>query len=144
MITLFAVFIAIRLGMSFLNIRLPGFGLSLSFAWLPLMVLGWYFGPVIGLFAGALMDTLAWVLKPSTWFWLYAIQEPIVGLLAGLLGSIATLRKQAVKTYWDLIVVQLIILLFGFITIYILLTLLNEGNVQYDSKGKRLILYLVL
>ncbi|KEZ22744.1 ECF transporter S component [Ureaplasma diversum] len=138
MITLFAVFLAIRLGMSFLNVRLPGFGLSLSFAWLPLMVLSWYFGPVIGLFAGALMDTLAWALKPSTWFWLYAIQEPIVGLIAGLLGSIATLRKSATKTYWDLIIVQFVILVFGFITIYVLLTLLNEGSVQYDAKNKKI------
>lgn len=57
------------------------------------MVIGWYFGPVTGFFAGAFTDTIGWILRPSTWFWMYAIQEPSSWCDVGVLGSIATLRK---------------------------------------------------
>ncbi|ASD24354.1 ECF transporter S component [Ureaplasma parvum] len=128
LIVVFAVLVAIRLGMGFLHIKIPGFNMVISFTWMALMVLGWYFGPLIGIFAGFLVDTLAWLISGGIWFWMYAIQEPIVGFIAGFLGSVATLRKKTKRPIIDLIVNQIFILFFSILTLFMILTLVNDGK----------------
>jgi hypothetical protein len=52
--------IAMRIIFQALSINMPGVVLSLSFEWLPLMLMGWYFGPIYGLMLGAMCDTLCY------------------------------------------------------------------------------------
>ncbi len=59
---------------------------------------------------------------------MYAIQEPIVGFIAGFLGSVATLRKKTKRPIIDLIVNQIFILFFSILTLFMILTLVNDGK----------------
>ncbi len=133
MMTVFSLLIAIRLGMSFLSVKVPGVSITLSFSWMPLMVLGWYFGPVLGIFGGMLMDTFTWLLRGGTWFWMYAIQEPVLGCIAGLLSSILALRKTGKNIVSDIIFNQIFILVFGFLTISLILMFADDSTQLFKS-----------
>ncbi|MEF9985009.1 MAG: ECF transporter S component [Malacoplasma sp.] len=92
-ITLLAILISLRLIMQYFSIYIPQFGMSISISWLPIIVTGWIFGPIIGLVVGGIADTIAYLIKPGqVWFWLYAIQEPIVGFLSGIVSFIYQMR----------------------------------------------------
>ncbi|MCV3743332.1 ECF transporter S component [Ureaplasma sp. ES3154-GEN] len=138
LMTVYALLFGLRLGLGFLNIKLTGVNTTISFAWLPLMVLGWYFGPVIGFFSGFLTDTVGFLIRPAVWFWMYAIQEPIVGLVAGLLGSIATLRKNTTRPIVDLLVSQILYMLFIVFTFVIIIELIspNASVFKYHNNRK--------
>ncbi|MGL4948679.1 MAG: hypothetical protein ACRC42_04885 [Mycoplasma sp.] len=73
--------------MGLFSVPVVGFGFKISFAWMPLYICGFFYGPVFGMFFGAAMDTLSFLVFGGDWFWMYAIQEPIVGLVAGIVGS---------------------------------------------------------
>ena len=47
-----AILIALRVVLGFINIKIAPFALTISIAWIPVMLIGWYFGPVIGLTMG--------------------------------------------------------------------------------------------
>lgn len=109
LIFLIIFLICLRLIFGFIHIPITPFGISLSFAWVPLMVLGWYFGPITGLLLGMLTDTIGFLINGSLWYWMYAIQEPIVGFISGLIGSIARLRKDKMNhVIYDLIINQVV------------------------------------
>ena len=127
---LMALLIALRIVLSFTSIKIVPFNLSLSLGWVPTMVLGWYFGPVIGLFCGMLTDTLTFLIHGGVWFWLYAIQEPIVGLLSGCIASFYRFRqaKDNKHILTDLVISQVVVLLFAVATYCIILIWLNPNG----------------
>lgn len=127
---LMALLIALRVVLSFVSINIVPFNLSLSLGWVATMVLGWYFGPVVGLFCGVITDTLTFLIHGGVWFWLYAIQEPIVGMIAGLIGSFYRYRKIKENKHitTDLVVSQLVVLLFGVATYVIILVWLRPDS----------------
>lgn len=127
---LMALLIALRVVLSFISINIVPFNLSLSLGWVATMVLGWYFGPVVGLLCGAITDTLTFLIHGGVWFWLYAIQEPIVGMIAGLIGSFYRYRKFKENKHitTDLVVSQLVVLLFGVVTYVIILVWLKPDS----------------
>lgn len=101
-ITLLALLIALRLILQFFSIYIPQFSMSISVAWIPVIIIGWIFGPIIGFVVGGISDTLAYLIKPSqVWFWIYSIQEPIVGFLAGIISFLYQMRiyKMSTKYY---------------------------------------------
>lgn len=112
-ISLLAILIAIRIVLQFTSIPIPQFGMTLSIAHTPLMVIGWLFGPVIGLFTGALTDTICFFAKPGgVWYWMYAIQEPMLGCISGIIGSIYLIRKDKQSHKFDFILFQVFFILF--------------------------------
>lgn len=113
LIFLIVFLICLRIIFGFINIPITPFGIVLSFAWIPLMVLGWYFGPITGLLLGMLTDTISFLINGGLWYWMYAIQEPIVGMISGLIGSVSRLRENKTNhiTY-DLIINQILSFLF--------------------------------
>lgn len=116
--TTLIVILASMMGLSFvlgaLSIPIPAFGISLSFAWMPTMVVGWFFGPFVGLFFGFITDSLNFLMHGYLWFWLYAIQEPMVGFISGLIGAVALLSFKLNKKIWiDFISFQVVILSFA-------------------------------
>ncbi len=113
LITLLASLIAIRLVVALFSLYIPSFNLKLTFEWIPIIMMGWIYGPVIGLFAGAISDTLAWLISGTPWFWMYAIQQPIIAMMAGLVSGVATLRSGSKKFTCDLVLQQIIVLGFG-------------------------------
>lgn len=107
-IFLLAFLIALSIILNLINIKIVG-GISLSFAWLPVIIIGWYFGPIIGLLMGAIIDTINWLIYGGIWFWLYAIQEPLIGLITGLLvSSFFAIKKRKHHFLINLIISQLI------------------------------------
>ncbi len=113
LITLLASLIAIRLVVALFSLYIPSFNLKLTFEWIPIIMMGWIYGPVIGLFAGAISDTLAWLISGTPWFWMYAIQQPLIAMMAGIASGVATLRSNSKKFTYDLLLQQLIVIGFG-------------------------------
>lgn len=97
LITLLAALIGLGLILNLFSIPLPAFGIDLSFAWLPTMVIGWAFGPVVGCLLGIIVDNLNFLIHGGVWFYLYAIQQPLLALMAGMIGSSFRL---AIKYHW--------------------------------------------
>lgn len=127
---LIAILIALRIVLGLLTIRIAPFALSISIAWVPLMVLGWYFGPVAGLFLGIITDTISFLMAGGgIWFWLYAIQEPIIGLLSGLFSGWCRYRKskEKINITWDIVINQIMVIGFAIVTYVILIVWLNPS-----------------
>lgn len=134
---LIALLISLKLVLSMLAIRVPMFNLSIALSWVPVMLFGWHFGMIYGLFFGTLTDTLSFFIFPSgaLWFWMYAIQEPCVCFAAGLIGSIYRLRQNSTTKnhYGDVVAFQIILV--GFVsTCYFVLTTLTWHNTKEDIK----------
>lgn len=127
---LLASLLALRLVFGILTIRIAPFGLSISIAWVPLMVIGWYFGPVAGLIIGILTDTISFLIGGGIWFWMYAIQEPIVGLLSGIIAGVCRIRLQKEKPRLtiDIIVNQILVIGFAVLTCVCLILWLNPSH----------------
>lgn len=130
---LIAILIALRIVLGLITIRIAPFGLSISIAWVPLMVMGWYFGPVAGLFLGILTDTISFLMAGGgIWFWMYAIQEPIVGLISGLIASFCQIRQNRNNgnIIPDIIINQILVLGFAVISYVTLIFWLNVNQPQ--------------
>lgn len=134
LLLLLAVLIGLRIVLGLLTIRIAPLGLSISIAWVPLMVIGWYFGPVIGLFIGIITDTISFLMAGGgIWFWLYAIQEPIVGFISGLIAGVYRSRKNNNQNniVLDIIINQILIAGFAIVTYVILAKWLNS-SIDFD------------
>ncbi len=130
LLILMAILIALRLVLGLLTIRVVPFSLSISIAWIPLMVIGWYFGPVIGLVLGMLTDTLSFLMAGGgIWFWMYAIQEPVIGLLSGLVAGWCRYRKSRkdITISWDIIINQIFVIGFAILSYVILIVWLDPS-----------------
>lgn len=131
-----ASLIALRLILGKIGIRLPATNQTISFAWVPLMFAGWYFGPILGFFIGAITDTLSFLFSPgSLWFFLFAIQEPLVGMLSGIFSGIYNLRIDKKSQVFDLVFQQVIYIGFTFVSLFLIFYFVNYSN-QIFIDGK--------
>ncbi|MGL5246346.1 MAG: ECF transporter S component [Mycoplasmoidaceae bacterium] len=129
LMALLSSLVALRVIMQFFTIPIPQFGLTLSIAHTPIIVIGWLFGPVIGFFTGILTDTICYFAKPtSPWFYLYAIQEPLLCMMSGILGSLYVINKSKEKMKNEIIVSKLILYLFALFTLIILIIYAQPNN----------------
>ena len=141
MISIISILIGLRLILNFATIKIPEFGMSISIAHTPLMIIGWLFGPVVGLLVGFLTDTMCYFMNPSgLWFWLFAIQEPLLGFLSGLVASIYIIRKSKQSIVFDLIFTRIIVYIFFIICLIYMCGFINsnsrwEGVSKIDSKS---------
>ncbi|BAC43837.1 ECF transporter S component [Malacoplasma penetrans] len=135
-IAILAVLIALRLVLQKFSIFIPAFSLSISLAWTPLIIIGWIYGPIFGLVSGIVTDSLALLMSKSTWFWLYAIQEPMLGLIASLFGYAYRLltNKNNPNKIWSFIFFQTILLIFSSICIYILIFKVST-DIRFEGKS---------
>lgn len=93
LIVILSILIGLRLALGFVSVYLPVVGINISISWIPVIVIGWIYGPVFGFICGILTDTISYLIRPTfLWFWLYAIQEPMVGFISGIFSSICTIR----------------------------------------------------
>lgn len=93
LIVILSVLIGLRLALGFVSIYMPVVGINISISWIPVIVIGWIYGPVFGFICGILTDTISYLIRPTfLWFWMYAIQEPMVGFISGIFSSICTIR----------------------------------------------------
>lgn len=110
--------------------------LNFSISWIPIMVLGWYVGPIYSCFLAIIFDNIRFFLLSQVgglWFWLYAIQAPLVALISGLFGSIFHYRSNYVKTsskslIFDVIFSNLIVITFFIFTIFMLISFVNNST----------------
>ena len=135
-IIFFALMISLKLVLTIISIKIPIFNLSISISWVPVMILGWHFGMIYGLLIGVITDTITFFAFPSgaLWFWMYAIQEPCIGFLAGLIGSWCKYKQKNIsKNYLieDIIIFQIILV--AFVTFSYCALLIMPW---YDSKYK--------
>lgn len=109
-------------------------GITISFAWLPGIIIGWYFGPIVGLLMGALIDTINWLIYGGVWFWMYALQEPILGLIVGIISSLFNIIRNT-KQHFSICLIINQIMLIGFIisNIFIVFYYTDPNNPFFQS-----------
>lgn len=109
-------------------------GITISFAWLPGIIIGWYFGPIVGLLMGALIDTINWLIYGGVWFWMYALQEPILGLIVGIISSLFNIIRNT-KQHFSICLIINQIMLIGFIisSIFIVFYYTDHNNPFFQS-----------
>ncbi|MDR0545586.1 MAG: folate family ECF transporter S component [Mycoplasmataceae bacterium] len=130
-----ALMIALKIVFELISIPIPGFVVNISFGVVIVLMMGWYFGPVYGLVLGFISDTLCYFIHPTgVWFWMYALQEPLIGMIAGIVGSAYRLRKQTTRNIVIDIVIQQIMftcfVIFCFVGL-VLWTPKNQSDDQY-------------
>lgn len=129
-ITVLAILIALRIVLGVIGVPIAITTQKISFAWIPLMIMGWFFGPIFGFIFGAFTDTLTWLIFPgSVWFWMFAIQEPLVATISGIFSGIYRIRvkseERSTNIVFDTIFQQIILFSFsivGFICLTMWLT----------------------
>ena len=133
-----AVLLALRIIFGTFSIPIPATGQSISFSWIPVMIMGWIFGPVHGLFFGMATDSLCFLIWPNAmWFWMYAIQEPIVGLFSGLARSIYERRTTGnKKLILDFFITQIILISFILMSLIGILLWVNNNVLDYYNSYK--------
>lgn len=111
--------------------------LNFSISWIPIMVLGWYLGPIYSCFLTIIFDNIRFFLLSQVgglWFWLYAIQAPLVALISGLFGGLFYYRINAIKSscvksiIFDVIFNNLIVISFFVFTTFMLLSFVNNST----------------
>ncbi|MDC4183798.1 ECF transporter S component [Mycoplasma bradburyae] len=129
LISFLSMFIALKVVLGFFVIKI-GPTISLGISWVGLALIGWIFGPVTAIPIGFLTDTLSFILgKGGVWYWLYAIQEPMIVFTASLFGSIYRIRKQYSSNSLDFLFQQVLII--GFcVSGFIFLSLYNNTDTE--------------
>lgn len=109
-------------------------GITISFAWLPGIIIGWYFGPIVGLMMGFVIDTINWLIYGGIWFWLYALQEPFLGLIIGLISSLFVLIQQN-KNHLKIVISlnQIFFLFFLALSIFIVFYYTDANNPLFSN-----------
>lgn len=127
LISFLALFIALKIVLGIFVVRI-GPTISLGISWVGLALIGWIFGPVVAMPIGFLTDTLSFFLGGGgVWYWLYAVQEPMIIFTAALFGSIYRIRKNYASNFWDFVFQQILIV--GFcISGFIFLSLYNNAD----------------
>ncbi len=134
-ILVLSALIALAIILSYISIPIVNTGIKLSFTWLPTIVAGWFFGPVVGLVMGATIDTITFLMHGGIWFWLYAIQEPMVGLISGIIAYLnyrISLTKKPFK--YSFILTQIV---FNLFSLFLILFFLLVFIYQYDLLNKK-------
>ena len=128
-IAILGLLLSLRLILQFVGIPLGS--TTLSFTWITLAVTGFIFGPFIGIMFGAIADLLSYALKPDIFMWEYSIQEPLICLVAGIIGFIYFNYKS--KKWLDFIIFE--IFLVAFTTVALVVSLMEHPNVTKEIIG---------
>ena len=133
-----AVLLALRILLSFISVPVPGVNLTISFSWIPIMVMGWIFGPVHGLVFGFVCDSICFLIHPTyLWFWMFAIQEPIIGFMSGIAKAIYQIRSSGdKKNIYDFFVAQIILFAFTLSSLLGILLWVNNNVLDYFNSYK--------
>lgn len=136
-ILILASMIALSLILSYISIPIPAVGIKISFTWLPTIVIGWFFGPIVGFIMGSVIDTIGFLFHGGIWFWLYAIQEPMVGFITGLISfSNYLISKTKNHNRNSFIFIQIILNLFVFfVFLFLLLMFVKKFDLLNIKQG---------
>lgn len=78
---------------------------------------------------GWIIDTINYLIGGGVWFWLYAIQEPLLGLIVGTIASVYFFLKSESKSIkWTLIFNQIIVLMFIVASVFIVFYYSSPNN----------------
>lgn len=146
LLSLIAILISLRIIFGFFSVSLPIFRQTISIAWIPVMIMGWIFGPIYGMFLGFVCDTIGFIIHPTTiWFWMYAIQEPLIGFFSGIIASVCKLRRQNEhpNIIIDVLVHQIVTFGFSIISLVSILTWVDKGKIQYFEIYKNVTICLI-
>lgn len=132
-ICILASLIGLSILLNFFKIKITA-GITISVAWMPTMIIAWFFGPIIGLTLGFVIDTINWLIHPGYWFWLYAIQEPLLGLIVGFLSSIFNIIKERKNHFIiNIIINQFLLISFLIISIFIAFFYTKPNNFYFNQ-----------
>ena len=105
----------------------------ISFNWTVLFLIGFILGPLFGYIIGWITNSLDWVIHGDIWMWEYAIQEPIICMLGGLLGILYKVLKDH-KSKWTMFILFEIVftgmMIFG---LYVVLKYFDFDGYEKDN-----------
>lgn len=117
LLVLLALMVSLRIITKFFTFPV-GPVMRAGITWVPIAMIGWIYGPVLGIFLGIFTDTITWMMSSGTWFWMYALIEPAIMVVAGMIGSIYRLRLYSTKWIYDLIFHQTVLIVFLVISFF--------------------------
>lgn len=138
LLIIIAVLLALRIILNFISVPVPGVNFVISFSWVPVMIMGWIYGPIHGLVFGFVTDSVCYLISLThVWFWMFAIQEPIVGFVSGLARSIYEIKSKGNKNnIYDFFVAQIILFCFTISSLAGILCWVNGNVLDYYNSYK--------
>lgn len=126
LLILIGMTIALRLILHLFSIKIGP--MVFSIAVLPMAILGWHIGPVLGFFVGFLSNTLSWMMSGAVWFWMYSIQEPMYMVVSSLFAKIYEWRVKSNKVGGDFIFFQILLIVFSCLIAWIIFSFHENGE----------------
>lgn len=145
LMALIGTLIALRFIIGMFSITIPGVSISISITWVTDMLMGWIYGPIYGFVLGAICDTIGYIASPTAvWFWMFAIQEPMVGFLSGVFGSFCAWRCVYKKNYLiDLLIQQIVIISFVAISLISILIWVDDKSIKLFNIYKWIVISMI-
>ncbi|NQX83652.1 MAG: ECF transporter S component [Mycoplasmataceae bacterium] len=124
-ISIFVIFSGLSIALSYWSITIIPHVLSFSFSTIPVMYIGFLLGPKEGFIFGLFTDTIKSLIKGYPWMFVYALTEPIMGLISGYVG----LNKEKYKTKKYKIALIIFVQIFFLLLFILSMTLINVQDV---------------
>ena len=134
--TFFSVMLAITISLSFFSLwtGIPGSSPKISFDYIPIIMIGFIFGPLEGMLFGIMADSIILLIQGWPWQLFMAVQKPIIGVLGSLAALI--LSKNIFKKDWVKITfIQCTIFWIFIMTIIFLLITPDNNKIPTDNLG---------
>ena len=133
LISFLSFLLALHIILVYIGFNIPVINLQIGFDWIPTYLCGWFFGPIIGPIFGFVANNISWLQTgASFWYWMYAIQEPIVAFFSSLVSFYFyyTLNKKTLVL--DIIIQQFALLSFFIISI-VLISLSYLQKIKFNN-----------
>ena len=128
-----AFLFALHIILVYVGFNLPVVNLQVGFDWIPTYLAGWFYGPIWGAIFGFVANNISWLQTGATyWYWMYAIQEPIIAIFASLVSYYCSFSLKSKQIKWDVIFQQLIFFIFVICTLT-LISLCWTNHIQFNG-----------
>ena len=128
-----AFLFALHIILVYVGFNLPLVNLQVGFDWIPTYLAGWFYGPIWGAIFGFVANNISWLQTGATyWYWMYAIQEPIIAIFASLVSYYCSFSLKSKQIKLDVIFQQLIFFIFVICTLT-LISLCWTNHIKFNG-----------
>ena len=122
LISFLSFLLGLHIILVYIGFNIPIINLQVGFDWIPTYLVGWFFGPIIGPIFGFIANNISWLQTgASFWYWMYAIQEPVVALFSSLISFYFYYTLTKKRLIYDVIIQQFTLISFFIISVVLIL-----------------------
>ena len=122
LISFLSFLLGLHIILVYIGFNIPIINLQVGFDWIPTYLSGWFFGPIIGPIFGFIANNISWLQTgASFWYWMYAIQEPVVALFSSLISFYFYYTLTKKRLIYDVIIQQFALISFFIISVVLIL-----------------------